>query len=141
MAKRKTKKKEEAGASVEAFLEGVKDEARREDCRKLIRMMKRATRAEPRMWASGIVGFGSYHYRYASGREGDWFLTGFAPRKQDLTVYIMPGFDRYEKLLARLGKHRLGRSCLYIKRLADVDQAVLRELISASVEQMKRDYG
>jgi hypothetical protein len=133
MAKLKTQK---TNASVTAFLKSVADDDRRKDCQTLVRIMKRAVGAEPKMWGSSIVGFGHYHYKYASGREGDWFLTGFSPRKQDLTLYIMAGFDRYDALMAKLGKHKTGKSCLYLKRLADVDVAVLEELISASVKHM-----
>ena len=129
-----------SGASVEAFLEGVGDEARREDCRTLLALMRRVTGAEPEMWGPSIVGFGSYHYRYASGREGDWFLTGFSPRKRDLTLYVMAGFEGYEDLLARLGPHKTGKSCLYVKRLADLDLEVLEALIAASVEHMREAY-
>ncbi|MFQ5749577.1 MAG: DUF1801 domain-containing protein [Planctomycetota bacterium] len=100
----------------------------------------RASGAAPRMWGASMVGFGSYHYKYASGREGDWFLTGFAPRKKDLTIYIMAGFDRCQALPERLGKHKTGKSCLYVKRLADVDLAVLEELVTASVEHMKHSH-
>jgi hypothetical protein len=103
--------------------------------------MKRATRAAPKMWGTSIVGFGSYHYKYASGRQADWFLTGFALRKQDLTLYIMAGPARYKPLLAKLGKYKTGRACLYIKRMADVNQAVLQQLASASVRHMKRASG
>ena len=124
-------------ASVEAFVQSVADEARRADCLAVLRLMKAVTGAEPRMWGGSIVGFGQYHYRYASGREGDWFLVGFSPRKNDLTLYIMAGFEQYEALLARLGKFKLGKSCLYIKRLADVDTGVLKELIAASVQHMR----
>ena len=124
-------------ASVEAFVQSVADEARRADCLAVLRLMKTVTGAEPRMWGGSIVGFGQYHYRYASGREGDWFLVGFSPRKNDLTLYIMAGFEQYEALLARLGKFKLGKSCLYIKRLADVDTGVLKELIAASVQHMR----
>ncbi len=102
--------------------------------------MKSATGAEPRIWGAGMIGFGSYHYRYASGREGDWFLAGFSPRKHNLTLYIMAGFDRYEALLKRLGKFTTGKSCLYVKRLADVDEAVLRDLIASSVQHMQQTY-
>jgi hypothetical protein len=133
MAKLKTQK---TNASVTAFLKSVADDDRRKDCQTLVRIMKRAVGAEPKMWGSSIVGFGHYHYKYASGREGDWFLTGFSPRKQDLTLYIMAGFDRYDALMGKLGKHKTGKSCLYLKRLADVDVAVLEELISASVKHM-----
>ncbi|MGH7613008.1 MAG: DUF1801 domain-containing protein [Gemmatimonadales bacterium] len=90
------------------------------------------------MWGPGIVGFGTYHYKYASGRQADWFLTGFAPRKQDLTLYIMAGPARYKTLLAKLGTYKTGRACLYIKRLADVNQTVLQQLVSASVRHMKQ---
>ncbi|MCB0148089.1 MAG: DUF1801 domain-containing protein, partial [Caldilineaceae bacterium] len=106
-------------------------------CRTLIAIMQEATGAAPRMWGESIVGFGHYHYKYASGREGDWFLTGFAPRKQNLTLYIMAGFDNYEALLSKLGKHSTGKSCLYVKRLADVDMPVLTELVVESVAHMK----
>jgi hypothetical protein len=138
MAELKTKQTE---ASVEAFLDAIEDETRRNDCLAVAKIMKRATRAEPRMWGLSIVGFGEYHYRYESGREGDWFLAGFSPRKRDLTLYIVAGFDRYESLMARLGKHSTGKSCLYIKRLADIDTAVLEELVSESVRHMKQKHG
>ena len=127
-------------ASVDDFLKGVVDEARREDCLTLVRIMRQATRAAPRMWGSSIVGFGSYHYKYASGREGDWFLTGFASRKRDLTIYIVSGFENYEVLLDKLGKHKTAKSCLYIKQLADLDLKVLKALVSASVKYMKQTY-
>lgn len=133
MAELKTK---QTDASVAAFLKTVAD-GRRQDCLSLVRIMKAVTRAEPRMWGSGVVGFGEYHYTYASGRESDWFLVGFSPRKQDLTLYIMAGVERYDALLARLGKFRLGKSRLYIKRMADVDMSVLQELIAASVKHME----
>ena len=122
--------------SVSAFIDAVPNETRKADAKALLAMMKRVTGEEPKMWGPSIVGFGSYHYKYASGREGDWFLTGFAPRKQALTVYIMAGFDDYEALMARLGKHTTGKSCLYIKRLDDIDLDVLRELVRRSVDHM-----
>jgi hypothetical protein len=103
--------------------------------------MAEVTGDEPRLWGRGMVGFGTYHYRYESGREGDWFVTGFAPRKSDLTLYIMAGFDRYEALMSRLGKYRTGKSCLYVKRLADVDEAVLRELVEESVGWVRGRWG
>ena len=93
-------------ASVDGFLKGVDDQGRRKDCQALVRLMKRAVKAEPRMWGSSIIGFGDYRYEYASGREGDWFLAGFSPRKQDLTLYIVSGFDRYKPLMAKLGTHK-----------------------------------
>jgi hypothetical protein len=126
--------------SVDAFLASVIDDARRQDCLRVLEIMKSATGAEPRIWGAGMIGFGSYHYRYASGREGDWFLAGFSPRKHNLTLYIMAGFDRYEALLKRLGKFTTGKSCLYVKRLADVDEAVLRDLIASSVQHMQQTY-
>ncbi|MCA9965122.1 MAG: DUF1801 domain-containing protein [Anaerolineales bacterium] len=122
--------------SVAAFLNSVENERKRSDSFTLLELMQEVTGAEAAMWGSSIVGFGSYHYTYASGREGDWFVAGFAPRKQNLTLYIMAGFDGYETLLARLGKHKTGKSCLYINKLADVDMAVLRELVQRSVDHM-----
>jgi len=124
--------------SVTAFLAAIPDAERRADCRKVLAMMKRSTGARPRMWGTSIVGFGAYHYKYASGREGDWPLTGFSPRKQNLTLYIMAGFSRYGTLMRRLGKHKTGSSCLYLKRLADVDPVVLEKLIVESVAHMRR---
>ena len=134
MAELKTKENDQ---SVEAFLSSIDDVQKQADCRALVAIMQEATGAAPRMWGDSIVGFGHYHYKYASGREGDWFLTGFAPRKQNLTLYIMAGFDNYEALLGRLGKHTTGKSCLYVKRLADVDMPVLTELVVESVAHMK----
>jgi len=123
---------------VRAYLEGVANQRRREDSLVVLDIMGEITGEAAEMWGSSIVGFGSYRYKYASGREGDWFLTGFAPRKQSLTLYIMPGFDRYESLMSRLGKYKTGKSCLYINKLADVNLDVLKELIAASVERMRR---
>jgi hypothetical protein len=134
MAELKTKQTE---ASVSAFLDAVENEQRRADCRVVLDLMRAVTGEEPKLWGPSIVGFGSYHYKYASGREGDWFVTGFSPRKQDLTLYIMAGFDRYDELMAKLGKYKTGKSCLYLKRLSDVDLGVLRELVTASVEAMR----
>lgn len=135
MAELKTKVND---ASVTEFLNSVEDEEKREDCFEIVKIMKQATKAEPKMWGSSIVGFGSYHYEYASGREGDWMLVGFSPRKQNLTLYIMPGFERYQELLKKLGKYSTGSSCLYIKRLKDVDIRVLQELVNESVKMMKQ---
>lgn len=98
--------------------------------------MQEVTGAEPRLWGSSIVGFGDYHYKYESGREGDWFVTGFSPRKQNLTLYIMAGFDNYDQLLSRLGKYKTGKSCLYINKLDDVDLDVLKELVAQSAAHM-----
>ncbi len=123
--------------SVQAFLDGIEDGQKREDSFRLLEMLSVASGQPARMWGSSIVGFGAYHYVYDSGREGDWFEVGFSPRKQNLTVYIMPGFERYDELLNKLGKHSTGKSCLYIKRLADVDENALRRLIDLSVRHSR----
>lgn len=120
----------------EFLMATVADEQRRADCIALVELMQKATACKPVMWGASIVGFGKYRYRYESGREGDWMVTGFSPRKNDLTLYIMPGFDNYAELLAKLGKHKTGKSCLYLKRLADVDMKILKQLIDASVKAM-----
>ncbi len=125
-------------ASVEKFIQSISDEQQREDCHVLLKLMRQITKAEPKMWGSSIVGFGSYHYKYESGREGDWFLTGFSPRKQNLTIYIMTGFEDYSDLLKKLGKHSVGKSCLYIKRLEQIDLAVLKNLIEESIRVKSR---
>ena len=127
-------------ASVDAFIDAVEDEERRQDCRTVAAMMAEVTAAPARMWGPSIVGFGSYHYRYPSGREGDFMEIGFSPRKRALTVYVMAGFSDYEALLAKLGRHSTGKSCLYLKRLADVDLAVLRELVESSVRFIRQKY-
>lgn len=127
-------------ASVDAFLDGIDPDDRREDARRLLSMMQRVTQEPPRMWGDRIVGFGSYHYRYASGREGDWPLVGLSPGKRNLTLYIMPGFDDYQPLLARLGKHRTGKSCLYLNKLQGIDMGALEDLIRQSVADMRRRY-
>lgn len=124
------------GRSVSAFL-AQQPAARRAECARVAQIMQRATGAPPAMWGPSIVGFGSYHYRYASGREGEWMLTGFSPRAQNLTVYIMAGFTRYEALLRKLGTYSTGKSCLYLKRLDDVDLDVLAELVQASVDHLR----
>ncbi len=119
--------------SVDKFLSSVDHDRRREDSQVVLDLMKRVTGDEPRMWGDSIVGFGSYHYKYDSGREGDWFVAGFSPRKANLVLYIMAGFSRYDEILARLGKHRHGKSCLYVSKLDDVDLEVLEELVRESV--------
>ena len=134
MAENKTVK---TGASVDEFMAAVENKRRREDGLVLIEMMRDVTGLEPEMWGPSIIGFGSYHYKYESGREGDMPLIGFSPRKQSLSLYIMSGSDEYEVLLSKLGKHRTGASCLYINKLADVDMGVLRELVVQSVEWMR----
>ncbi len=123
--------------SVTDFLNGVADEQKRQDSFTLLQMMEQITGEPGKMWGDSIVGFGSYHYKYASGREGDMPVTGFSPRKQDLTLYIMGGLEQHEALLKKLGKHRTGKSCLYLKRLKDIDLEALSELIRRSVEQMR----
>ncbi len=133
MAGNKTTENE---GDVTAFLDAVAEEGRREDCRALLELMREVTGEEPRMWGDSIVGFGRYHYRYQSGREGDSMLLGFSPRKRDLTLYLLPGLERFASLLQKLGKHKAGKGCLYLKRLADVDPQVLRELLESSVEVM-----
>lgn len=133
MAEAKTKPTEE---SVSGFLNKVSDKSRREDCLTVLELMKDATGEEPKMWGSSIVGFGRYRYKYESGREGECMITGFSPRKSDLTLYIMPGFEAVSDLMARLGKHKTGKSCLYIKKLADVDLGVLRKIVEKSVKGM-----
>jgi hypothetical protein len=138
MAKKTELKTKVNNASVEGFLERVEDEAVRRDCFEIMKIMKQVTKEEPKMWGSSIVGFGSYHYKGASGREGDWMLTGFSPRKQNLTLYLMHGFDAHKDLLKRLGKHKTSMGCLYIKKLDDVDKKVLKELVTASVKRMKQ---
>ena len=127
-------------ASVDTFIAAVEDAQKREDCHAVATMMAEVTGAPAQMWGPSIVGFGSYHYRYASGREGHFMETGFAPRKRALTLYIMAGFGEYEDLLAKLGKHTTGKSCLYVKRLTDVDPAVLRELVERSVAYIRAKY-
>jgi hypothetical protein len=121
-------------ANVETFLNGIEDEKKRQDAFTILGLMKEVTGAEPKLWGSSIIGFGDSHYKYASGREGDWFLTGFSPRKQNLTLYIMGGLDHHAELLKALGKHKTGKGCLYINKLSDIDQATLRELVKRSVE-------
>ena len=124
-------------ADVRAYLDSVAHKTRREDAFVLLDLMRQVTGEPAEMWGGSIVGFGSYRYKYDSGREGEWMLTGFAPRKASMTLYIMPGFDDYDGLLSRLGKHKIGKSCLYINKLADVDLAVLRQLIAESMDAMR----
>lgn len=119
-------------ASVDAFLKKAASGKRLEDCYAIIDMMKKITKEEPKMWGPSIIGFGQYHYKYESGREGDMCATGFSPRKQALTVYIIAGFKRYAELMDKLGKFKTGSSCLYIKSLTDIDMKVLKELVAES---------
>lgn len=130
-------KTQRTDADVDAFLGAIETPQRQADCRQLVQLMQEVTGEAPAIWGTSIVGFGRYHYRYRSGREGAWFLTGFAPRKPNLTLYIMSGFDEYDGLMARLGKHTTGISCLYVKKLSDLDLDVLRELVARSVAHMR----
>ena len=127
-------------ASVNDFIAGVQDEEKRTDCIAIDELMQKITGFKPAMWGPSIVGYDTYHYKYASGREGDYMKVGFSPRAQNITLYIMPGFSDYDSLLQKLGKHKLGKSCLYIKRLSDIDQDVLAELISQSYQYMCAKY-
>lgn len=123
--------------SVDRFLKSIPDKQKRQDCAALVKLMQQVTRAEPRMWGSSIIGFGSYHYTYASGHEGDTCLVGFSPRKQNLTLYIMAGFEQYDELLKKLGKHKTGKACLYINRLDDIHLPTLKKLVQQSVKHMR----
>jgi len=123
--------------SVERFLSRIADDQQRDDSLKLLAIMRQITKAEPKLWAGSIVGFGTYLCRSASGRECDWFQTGFSPRKQNLSIYIMSGCERHKELLEKLGKHRIGMCCLYIKRLADIHLPTLKKLIRDSVKQVR----
>lgn len=133
MAELKTKANK---ASVKAFLKSITDKSTREDSEVIIEMMQTATKAEPMMWGTSIIGFGNYHYVYASGREGDWFICGFSPRKQNLTVYLMGGLEMQKELLSKLGKYKTGKGCLYFKRLDDIDKNVLKSMIKNSVKKL-----
>jgi hypothetical protein len=135
MAELKTQKNE---ADVEAYLNNVEHEKRRQDSFTVLELMKEVTGEQPKMWGSSIVGFGDYHYQYESGREGDWFLTGFAPRKNALTLYIMAGFDGYGQLLGKLGKYKTGKACIYVNKIEDLDLDVLRELVARSAEHVAK---
>jgi hypothetical protein len=136
MAQIKTQKN---NASVEAFLNTVEDEQKRKDSFTILQMMKQVSKEEPKMWGTSIVGFGTYHYKSERSRqEGDWFITGFSPRKQNLTLYLMPGVTHYKELVDTLGKYKIGGSCLYIKKLSDVDPKVLKQLIAAAYKNMNQ---
>jgi len=131
VAENKTQK---TTASVSDFIDSIADDSRRKDCKAIVKLMKGATGSRPRMWGARIVGFGDCRYKYASGREGDWFLTGFSPAKDKLTLYLIPSLQPHTARLKKLGKHTKGLSCLHIRRLADVDQAVLKQLIADGVK-------
>ena len=134
MAELKTK---ENSQSVKAFLNKVENENKRNDSFRIAEIMEEITGAKPKMWGDSIVGFGKYHYKYASGREGDWFQVGFSPRKQNLVLYITPCFENSDEVIAKLGKIKSGKACFYLKRLSDVDETALRDFIKASVDHLK----
>lgn len=135
MAEIKTKK---TTASVEEFILALDDETRREDCFSVLAMMKSVTKEEPAMWGSSIVGFGTWHYVYASGQEGDWPMAAFSPRKQNLTIYLTPGFDK-SPLMKTLGKYKSSKACLYVKRLDDLHLPTLKKLLKESLEALKKN--
>lgn len=137
MAENKTKPTQ---MSVTEFINSIDDEDRRKDVKKIAAMMRKATGKKAKMWGPSIVGYDQYHYKYDSGREGDFMITGFSPRKQSLTLYVMPGFKGFDELMKKLGKHKTGKSCLYINRLSDVDEKVLEKLITESVKLMRQKY-
>ncbi len=139
MAELKTKVSND---SVVAFIKTIEPKEKRKDSQALLKIFKEATGEKPKLWGTSIIGFGSYHYKSdRSTQEGDWMLTGFSPRKQNLTVYIMPGFKQYKTLLKDLGKHKIsGGSCVYIKKLADINEKVLAELIKKSVADMRKKH-
>ena len=136
MAELKTKKTD---ASVADFLNDIKDEETRQSCFEIAKMMKQLTRSEPKMWGPSIIGFGSRHIKYASGRELDWMVIGFSPRKANITLYIPGGLEKQAGLLKKLGKYSTGKGCLYIKRLNDVDTKILKELLRDSVQAVKAE--
>ena len=137
MAKLKTKPTK---ASVSAFVNAVEDDTKRKDCRVLLKLMKSVTGKKPVIWGTSIIGYGNYHYKYKSGREGDWPITGFSPRRQNISIYIMPGFSKYQSLMNKLGKYKTSVSCLYVKKLDDIDQDILRKLVERSVADMQKMY-
>jgi hypothetical protein len=138
MTENKTKATE---SSVERYFSAIADEARRSDCQTLARLMAKATKQQPTMWGTSIVGFGSYHYKYDSGREGDSCLTGFSSRKSDITIYLVASVLEQKGLLSKLGKHKVGKGCLYVRQLSDVNLKVLEQLVVGTVAERKRRYG
>jgi len=137
MAENKTKP---TGASVQDYLRAITDDERRADCETLVKLMSKATKQPATMWGPGIVGFGSYHYKYESGREGDSCLTGFAARKGDISLYVTAQFPGREELLAKLGRHKSGKGCLYVRRLSDVDVAVLEKIVARAAADRKKRH-
>jgi hypothetical protein len=138
MAKKAMLKTKKTDASVDAWLAAIADDSRRKDCATVLRLMKKVTKSPPRLWGTSIVGFGDRTYRGASGREVDWFLMGFASRKEALTLYVMDGAEQYSRQLAKLGKHSTGKGCLYLKNLADADLGALEELMTLSFNNMRK---
>lgn len=136
-AKKSANKTVATTASVDAFVES-QPAAMKKDCKALISLLKKVSGEKPKMWGKAMIGFGDHHYKYESGREGDTFLIGFAPRSKALTIYVMPGFDRYEKQLAKLGKHKVGKGCLYLDTLEGKDLTALESILSDAVKQMKK---
>lgn len=130
------------GLRVTTYIAGIADRERRSDCKALLSLMKRATGCTPRMWGTSIVGFDSYHYKYESGHEGDSCIIGFSSRKGDISVYLVAGYDsaKARALLSRLGKHRVGKACLYLKRLSDIHLPILERLVVSAVAETRRDY-
>lgn len=138
MAENKTKP---TRASADRYLAAIEDDTRRKDCEALVKLMSRVTKEPPAMWGSSIVGFGSYHYKYASGREGDMCVTGFSSSKREISVYLVASGADQDKLLKKLGKHKMGKACLTIKRLSDIDMKVLQQLVTGSVAEVRRRHG
>lgn len=137
MAETKTKP---TAVSVDDYIDAIDDEVKRDDSRVLVKMMSKLTGAKPTMWGPSIIGFDRYHYKYDSGHEGDSCIIGFSPRKAAISIYIMTGFDKYDELMAKLGKHKMGKACLYVKRLSDIDVKVLEELATRSIAAVKKMY-
>ena len=133
----KTKKTRQ---SVKAFLDGIEDDKRRADSRALTKLLEDVSKEKPALWGHGLIGFGTYHYKYPSGREGDWYLTGLSPRKQALTIYVMPGFEGYDELMAELGEYKSGKSCIYVKQLEDIHLPTLKKLVRKSIAHTKKLY-
>ncbi|MDD9950580.1 MAG: DUF1801 domain-containing protein [Zetaproteobacteria bacterium] len=140
MAKKVQLKTAQNRASVSGFLAAIENEQRRKDCKKLLKLFKETTGLKPAMWGDSIVGFGTYTYYRANGDEGEFMATGFSPRKSNLTLYIMPGYSDYGDLLAKLGPHKLGKSCLYLKNLEEIDLKVVAQLIRAGLKDLKKKH-
>lgn len=138
MAENKTQPTDQ---SVKSFIEALDDQQKISDSYSLVKLMKEVTGCDPKMWGPSIIGFDQYHYKYESGREGDMLKAGFSPRKREFSIYIMSGFKRQEELLQKLGKHRTGKACLYVKKLDDIDMDVLREMVEESVKYVDEKYG